>query len=302
MLCATLWYTRNGAVRVTHWPFSYSRVGSMSEPAGPAPLMPNRLWSLIASALCPHPDSSIAWAIVTAAGMPYRLCAASAPGATSLMKACCAAVPGTCAAGGLFLVYDGVVGEDDPRDVPSGAAACRPGIAAVPPRWPLPARDAAPARRVLPRCPSLDFACAAPLPAPAAPMLAVAPLPVATAASAIMPGTATMACVPTLPARPAVPAILAVPFPAARPALAVRLLLDVSAAVPVPGTAAPPAFADAEPPASAEPPAGLPPAAWLTALSSSPLLTKPVTPWPASGPVNVCALTERFGLESPPIV
>src|SRR6266446_6528865 len=118
------------------------------------------------------------------------------------MKACCAAVSGTCAAGGLFLVYDGA---DDPRDAASDAA-CRPGIAAVPPRWPW---------------------------------------PVALTASGIMPGTATTACVPRLPARPAVPAILAVPFlpvalraRAARPALAVRLLRDVSAAVPVPGTAA----------------------------------------------------------------
>ena len=30
----------------------------------------------------------MAWAIVTAAGMPYRLCAAMAPGATWLMNAC----------------------------------------------------------------------------------------------------------------------------------------------------------------------------------------------------------------------
>jgi len=46
--------------------------------------------------------------------MPYRLCAAIAPGATSLMNACWAAVPGTAVAedGGLFLVYDGVAGAD----------------------------------------------------------------------------------------------------------------------------------------------------------------------------------------------
>ena len=43
----------------------------MSVPAGPVPLIPNRLWSLIASALWPQPDSSIAWAIVIAAGMPW---------------------------------------------------------------------------------------------------------------------------------------------------------------------------------------------------------------------------------------
>ena len=99
MLSAMLWYTRNGAVRVTQAPFSYSRVGSMSRPAGPVPLIPNRLWSAVASALCPHPDSSMAWAIVTAAGMPYRCCAAIAPGATRLMNACWAAVPGPPAGG-----------------------------------------------------------------------------------------------------------------------------------------------------------------------------------------------------------
>ena len=91
----------------------------MSVPAGPVPLIPNRLWSLIASALWPQPDSSIAWAIVTAAGTPYRLCIAMAPGATWLMNACCAAVPGTCvaSAAGAFLVYDGADGDDEPSGV-----------------------------------------------------------------------------------------------------------------------------------------------------------------------------------------
>ena len=37
----------------------------------------------------------MACAIVTAAGIPYRVCAAIAPGATSLMNACCEAVSGT---------------------------------------------------------------------------------------------------------------------------------------------------------------------------------------------------------------
>jgi hypothetical protein len=50
--------------------------------------MPNRLLSLLASWLWPQPDSSMAWAIVTAAGTPYRRCAAAAPGATASMKAC----------------------------------------------------------------------------------------------------------------------------------------------------------------------------------------------------------------------
>src|SRR5215471_18371511 len=98
MLWATLLYTRNGAFTLTCWPFWYSCVGRTTEPAGPVPLIPNRLWSCVASWLCPHPDSSIACAIVTAAGMPYCRCAASAPGTTSLMNACRAAVSGTDAA------------------------------------------------------------------------------------------------------------------------------------------------------------------------------------------------------------
>ena len=93
MLCATSLYTRNGAFTVTGWPFSYSCVGRRTEPAGPVPLIPNRLLSWVASRLWPQPDSSIACAIVTAAGMPYCRCAASAPGATWAMKARCAAEP-----------------------------------------------------------------------------------------------------------------------------------------------------------------------------------------------------------------
>ena len=88
MLCATLWYTRNGAVTLTHCPFRYSWVGSSSLPAGPAPLMPKRLLSWTARPLCPQPDSSMAWAMVTAAGTPYLRWAAMAPGTTALMNAC----------------------------------------------------------------------------------------------------------------------------------------------------------------------------------------------------------------------
>ena len=62
--------------------------------------MPKRLWSLTASALWPHPDSSMAWAMVTAAGTPYLACAAMAPGATWLMNACCMGVLGTAAVAG----------------------------------------------------------------------------------------------------------------------------------------------------------------------------------------------------------
>src|SRR5712671_2099226 len=153
MLWATLWYTRNGAVTATYCPFWYSCVGSMSAPAGPVPLIPNRLWSLIASALWPQPDSSIAWAIVTAAGMPYRLCMAMAPGAIWLMNACWEAVPGTCvaSAAGTCLVYDGDDDTDEPLGV-SAVGACSPGITAVPAPRPTraPSRDAVPPRDVAP--------------------------------------------------------------------------------------------------------------------------------------------------------
>ena len=117
--------------------------------------MPNRLWSLIASALWPQPDSSIAWAIVTAAGMPYRLCMAMAPGAIWLMNSCWAAVPGTCVASadGTFLVYDGPDGAGELR-VASAAGACSPGITAVPAPWdarePCRARDPLPGLGSLP--------------------------------------------------------------------------------------------------------------------------------------------------------
>src|SRR5580692_8815914 len=100
MLCAMLLYTRNGAFTVTVWPFWYSCVGRRAEPAGPVPLIPNRLLSWVASRLWPQPDSSIACAIVTAAGTPYCCCAASAPGAIALMKACCEGVSETASVAG----------------------------------------------------------------------------------------------------------------------------------------------------------------------------------------------------------
>src|SRR5262249_24538563 len=69
-------------------------VGRLTLPAGPLPLMPNKLWYFAASPLRPQADSSIACAIVTAAGTPNRCCAAIAPGATMLMNACWSLVPG----------------------------------------------------------------------------------------------------------------------------------------------------------------------------------------------------------------
>ena len=114
-------------------------------------MMPKRLWSLVASVLWPQPDSSMAWAIVTAAGTPYLACEAIAPGATWLMKACWAAVPGTPAVGvasRLRLPDDAdddadPADEEDEDDDPGdevddetgGVSAwmtCRPGIAALP--------------------------------------------------------------------------------------------------------------------------------------------------------------------------
>jgi hypothetical protein len=50
--------------------------------------MPKRLWYSAESWLFPQEDSSIACAIVTAAGTPQRCWAATAPGAMRLMNAC----------------------------------------------------------------------------------------------------------------------------------------------------------------------------------------------------------------------
>ena len=77
---------------LTIWPFSNSWVGCRSLPAGPVPFMPNRLWSRVARPLWPQPDSSMACAMVTAAGTPYRCCVAIAPGAIWSMNACWALV------------------------------------------------------------------------------------------------------------------------------------------------------------------------------------------------------------------
>ncbi|HWG16197.1 MAG TPA: hypothetical protein VG268_23265 [Streptosporangiaceae bacterium] len=63
-------YTRNWAVMLTVSPPYTSWVGRDTLPAGPVPLMPNRLWSSLASELWPQADSSMAWAMVTAAGTP----------------------------------------------------------------------------------------------------------------------------------------------------------------------------------------------------------------------------------------
>ncbi len=112
---------------LTDCPFTYSWVGSGTLPAGPVPLMPNRLWSRAASSLWPHPDSSMACAIVTAAGTPYRRCAASAPGATAPMNACCARVSETG-----FRRGDGWCLRYAEPCSAGTASAASPGMAAVP--------------------------------------------------------------------------------------------------------------------------------------------------------------------------
>src|SRR6185437_907823 len=80
--------------------------------------MPNRLLFLAARRLRPQSDSSMAWAIVTDAGTPYRCSAAIAPGATALMNA------------RWELVSDGTADDDvvafacDVPDVCGAAAPC----------------------------------------------------------------------------------------------------------------------------------------------------------------------------------
>ena len=129
---------------------------------------------------------------------------------------------GTCAAAGaLLLVYDGVVGADEPPEVTS-AVACSPGMDAVPARCPFPARgpvpalDAVPARPALPPRPAVAARVAEPdragLSRPAdvlcrtAPPAALAPAgvppPAAMPAPAITPGMATVLCMPALPVPP----------------------------------------------------------------------------------------------------
>jgi hypothetical protein len=71
---------------MTGRPFTYSVVGYNAPPAGPVPLTPNRLWSRAESVLLPQPDSTMACAIVTAAGTPYLRWAAIAPGAICSMN------------------------------------------------------------------------------------------------------------------------------------------------------------------------------------------------------------------------
>ena len=131
--------------------------------------------------------------------------------------------------------------------------------------------------------------------------------------SAIMPGICTMPCVPRLPARPAVPTILVVPslaVGALARSLPSRLAVDRCQRGPRHGrTTRPGLDLGQDPGRLARRPSrprrgtvGCDRFPRLTALSSWPLLTKPVTPCAASEPVNVCALTDRFGAESPPIV
>src|SRR3984957_1272407 len=102
--------------------------------------MPNRLWYLAASWLFPQADSSIACAMVTAAGTPQRCWAATAPGAIRLMNACWSRVPGVVACCLVDELADDPEGEAaggvvEGRDRLAGAVF---GLAAGSPRsWPV---------------------------------------------------------------------------------------------------------------------------------------------------------------------
>src|SRR6185437_1231371 len=82
--------------------------------------MPNRLWSWAASVLEPQPDSTMAWAIVTAAGTPYLRWAAIAPGAICSMNVRSALV-GAAATG---VARAGLEGADDRARAGLGAVGC----------------------------------------------------------------------------------------------------------------------------------------------------------------------------------
>ncbi len=298
MLSATLLYRRKAAVRLTALPFSYSCVGSEALPAGPVPLMPNRLWSVTASSLWPQPDSSMACAIVTAAGTPYLRCAATAPGATARIKASCvvmscgAAGAGTCAGRGpRCTAREDAGGPADPRCA-AAEPACRrcagldsPGIFAAP---------CAAEPRAAGELPG-TFAATRSAPAPAA-------VPREVWSGAWRPGGGC-----SRPCRPAC---------ASLPGLGTGAGIDGIAALPCRAGARCAGPAVAAPGIAASVTGVCARARWwrdgcsrcacARALPAgparSPLLTNPTIPWPPSGALNLWALTEKSGSESPPIV
>src|SRR5690348_11993405 len=86
--------------------------------------MPNRLLFLAASRLRPQSDSSMACAMVTDAGTPYRCSAAIAPGATALMNACWELVSSRAADANVVASAWGVPDAWDTADA-SGSAGVR---------------------------------------------------------------------------------------------------------------------------------------------------------------------------------
>ena len=326
--------------RATHWPFWYSWVGSESLPAGPVPLMPNRLWSLVASALWPQPDSSMAWAMVTAAGTPYA-CAGrrSRPGATALMKACCR-TPAAPRWAGAWCCW-----------LSAGAAPATPAELAGPGRQARDGRTARgraqrplrPARPGACRCggdpagsahpdaagrrrgrhlhrwrraarPPAGCRCAAAGPAAAPPARACAWLRPRGAPGAWSAGRAAVPGMPGMAARRLdragrAAALAAAPAdcPGLRPAAVApgRLLgWPGRSRGWRPGRRPPLRRPGCRRPGWPWPAGGAPDVAAAAVLSApgDPLLTNPTTPWAASGAAYSCALTEKLGSESPPIV
>jgi len=241
-------------------------------PAGPVPLIPNRLWSWAASWLPPHPDSSMAWAMVTEAGTPKRCWAAIAPGATSLMNACCTFVPGAVALAGAVLLRYGADGAGVADRADGAAAATRAGGVVMPAGAVSPGMSALACGAVCRSVPIADAAARVP--------------PVAGAAMPL-PGTlASPACAVAVGGVTTVPGMSADHRCAAGRATATPCAVG---AVCFAGACA--ACSVAVPPAEG---GGLPPR-W-------PLSTKPSTPACASGSLNEWALTVRLGSESAPIV
>ena len=271
-------------------------MGSVTLPAGPVPLMPNRLWSCTASELRPQDDSSIACAIVTEAGTPQRCCAAIAPGAIWLMKACCARVwgvagescaeyfrygPDAAVLCGLCVPADVTV----PADVAVPAGVTAPGMFAspAPGAGRLPPGSPGPGPETAGCAGSLGSACGPTGVAGAVVVPGIAAAPGGTdevGGDCVGPAAAAaLSCGATAPG--IIGSGCAAALGAASPDLGVlvtpgwlRAPGSVAAGCAVSGAAS---------------------ARW-------PLSTNPATPWSASGAGKECALTEKFGSESPPIV
>jgi hypothetical protein len=295
--------------------------------------MPNRLWYWAARLLRPQADSSMACAIVTAAGTPKRCCAATAPGATRLMNACWSLVPGVAYVRPAWLdavgaaVAAGVAAGDDAGGVLAGAAAgvaagddaggVLAGVAAV--EAPGAARSSGPAAGSIASVPAGrpgTVACPAVTRAPpetagtiasvpagtpgtlACPAFTVAPAGDGPAAARVVLPAVTREPAPVLPVKAPIPGT---PGTSAVPAGCAGFLSPPGAAPPLPPLDVPLVMPS---PGVAPGAAGLPVVLAVVAgpAVSRPLSTKPVTPCSASGPRNEWALTVSPGSESAPIV